>query len=63
MNAPNLLKFKDALKLVTTNLESLLGIDTVNSDIVATSGGHILDSQAKVIAVINQVDGLVEIFD
>ena len=52
---------KDAIALVTTNLEKLLGIKEPNTDLIATTGGTLLDFESKVVAVISPKRGLVDI--
>ncbi|KAH9898533.1 carbohydrate esterase family 9 protein [Cubamyces lactineus] len=53
----------DALALASVNVEKLLGIktDSLQSDLVATHGGDLLDS-SKVVGVISPRRGLVNIF-
>lgn len=52
---------KDAIALVTTNLEKLLGLKEPNTDLIATTGGTLLDFESKVVAVISPKRGLVDI--
>ncbi|KAI0690094.1 carbohydrate esterase family 9 protein [Cytidiella melzeri] len=52
---------KDALALVTSNLEKLLGIPSEDdADLVATVGGGLSDYSSKVVAVISSRRGLVD---
>lgn len=52
----------DALALGSVNLEALLGLETENTDLVATRGGDIADFEGKVIAVISPSQGKVDLF-
>ncbi|KAG6911111.1 hypothetical protein DXG01_003851 [Tephrocybe rancida] len=52
----------EALALGSVNLEILLGLDTGNSDLVATKGGDLLGFEGKVIAVISPNQGKVDLF-
>ncbi|KAG6881592.1 hypothetical protein C0993_000830, partial [Termitomyces sp. T159_Od127] len=47
----------DALALGSINLEVLLGLETENSDLVATKGGGIVDFEGKVVAIISTTQG------
>ncbi|KAJ7098290.1 carbohydrate esterase family 9 protein [Mycena epipterygia] len=49
----------EALSLVSSNLETLLGVDESNSDLVATSGGS--DFEGKVVAVISSRRAVVDL--
>ena len=51
----------EAIALASTNLEKLLGIHAPNDDLVATTGGDLLDFTSKVAAVISPRRGLVDI--
>ncbi|KIP04862.1 hypothetical protein PHLGIDRAFT_36717 [Phlebiopsis gigantea 11061_1 CR5-6] len=51
----------EAIALASTNLEKLLGIHATNDDLVATTGGDLLDFTSKVAAVISPRRGLVDI--
>ena len=52
-----------AISLVSTNVESLLGIerDEDETELVATSGGDLLEF-SKVVAVISPTRGVVDVF-
>ncbi|KAG6841872.1 hypothetical protein C0991_005602 [Blastosporella zonata] len=52
----------DALALGSVNLEILLGIDSGNSDLVATKGGDLFGFEGKVIAVVSPRQGKVDLF-
>lgn len=65
INAPDVIDTATArLDMASTSVEKLLGItrhpDTV--DLVATIGGNLLSFEGKVVAVISQVRGVVDIF-
>ncbi|KAJ7098293.1 carbohydrate esterase family 9 protein [Mycena epipterygia] len=49
----------ESLALVTTNLETLLGVKSSNSDLVATKGGS--DFEGKVVAIISPRQGSVDL--
>jgi len=50
----------EALALVSTNLEELLGVDSGSGDLVATLGGSILDAEARVAGIISSRKQVVE---
>ena len=54
----------DALAMVSTNIEKLLGVHVTpyDSDLVATSGGDLLSFEGKVIAVISPRRAKVDFF-
>ncbi|KAG6832612.1 hypothetical protein H0H92_014448 [Tricholoma furcatifolium] len=52
----------DILALGSTNLEKLLGLDTADSDLVATQGGDLLGYEGKVVGIISPAQGKVEFF-
>ncbi|KAI0085133.1 carbohydrate esterase family 9 protein [Irpex rosettiformis] len=53
---------KEAIALVSTNLEKLFGISPKdNADLVATTGGGLFDYSSKVVAIISPRRGLVDI--
>ncbi|KAJ3987627.1 composite domain of metallo-dependent hydrolase [Lentinula detonsa] len=54
----------EAIALASSNLEKLLGLNsgTVSSNLVATTGGTILDFESKVVAVASAKRGVVDIF-
>ncbi|KAJ3769241.1 hypothetical protein FB446DRAFT_227416 [Lentinula raphanica] len=54
----------EAISLASSNLEKLLGLSpgTVASNLVATSGGTILDMESKVVAVASAKRGVVDLF-
>ena len=53
-----------ALALVSTNLESLLGlnVDAEMMDLVAAEGGNVFDLSAKVVGVISPRREVVDLF-
>ncbi len=53
----------DALALASVNLEKLLGIKThsVQGNLIATSGGDLLEFSSKVVGVISPRRGVVDI--
>ncbi|KAF8663419.1 hypothetical protein AX16_000991 [Volvariella volvacea WC 439] len=55
---------QQALQMVTTDLEELLGIRDVDEerDMVAYEGGNLFDQHSKVAGVISQKTGIVELF-
>ncbi|PFH51276.1 hypothetical protein AMATHDRAFT_142867 [Amanita thiersii Skay4041] len=48
--------------LVSTNLESLLGVRGIDEDLVACDGGSIFDLSSKIVGVISQERSLVDLF-
>lgn len=54
---------KDALALVSTNLEKLLGVsqDKLVPDLVVTKGGDLFGYESKVVAVISGARGVVDL--
>ncbi|KAJ3740867.1 hypothetical protein DFH05DRAFT_1528666 [Lentinula detonsa] len=54
----------EAIALTSSNLEKLLGLTsgTVSSNLVATTGGTILDFESKVVAILSSKRGVVDIF-
>ena len=52
----------DAVSLVTTNLENLLGIRGIDEDLVAYDGGSVFDQASKVAGVISQERMVVDLF-
>ncbi|KIJ54270.1 hypothetical protein M422DRAFT_154278 [Sphaerobolus stellatus SS14] len=54
----------EALALVSTNVRKLLGgeVDSADEDIVAYMGGDVFDMQAKVVGVVSQKRGEVELW-
>ncbi|KAG5639405.1 hypothetical protein H0H81_002937 [Sphagnurus paluster] len=52
----------EALALASTNLEILLGLNTENSDLVATQGGDLISFEGKVISVVSPGRGVVDLF-
>ena len=55
MDSPTYVSRKQALALVTTNLEALLGVEVSgnDADMVAYRGGDVFDLSSKVAAVIS----------
>ncbi|KAJ4472838.1 carbohydrate esterase family 9 protein [Lentinula edodes] len=53
-----------AIALVSSNLEKLLGLaaGTVSSNLIATTGGTVLDFESKVVAVASAKRGVVDLF-
>ncbi|KAF8070512.1 carbohydrate esterase family 9 protein [Lyophyllum atratum] len=51
----------EALALASVNLEALLGLNTENSDLVATKGGDLLGFEGKVISIISPNRGVVDL--
>ncbi|KAG6891465.1 hypothetical protein C0992_006196 [Termitomyces sp. T32_za158] len=62
LEANGLLTKADALALGSINLEALLGLETENSDLVATRGGDIFEFEGKVVAIISTSQGKVDLF-
>ena len=63
INSGDYLSKSDALALSSTNMKKLLGIksgNVVESDLVATRGGDLLDLKSKVVAVISHRRGVVD---
>ncbi|KAI0029653.1 hypothetical protein K488DRAFT_88507 [Vararia minispora EC-137] len=58
------LSMEDALALVSTNVDALLGVivKPADADLVATSGGDLLSFEGKVVAVISPRRSLVDLF-
>lgn len=54
----------EAIALASSNLEKLLGLKsgTVTSDLVATTGGTVLDFESKVVGVVSAKRGVVDLF-
>ena len=52
----------DAITLVTTNLERLLGIRGIDEDFVVYEGGGMFDQTSKVVGVISQEQMTVHLF-
>ncbi|CDO74447.1 hypothetical protein BN946_scf184979.g2 [Trametes cinnabarina] len=61
---PGVLSKADAFALASSNVETLLGLETdpAEQDLVATVGGDLLDFEGKVVAVISPRQGVVDIF-
>ncbi|TRM67641.1 hypothetical protein BD626DRAFT_423922 [Schizophyllum amplum] len=58
------LEDKDAVKLVTTNLANMLGIQqSSNADVVAYRGGGLLELESKVVGVLSAERGFVDLFE
>lgn len=55
MDSPTYVSRKQALALVTTNLEALLGVEVSgnDADMVAYRGGDVFDLSSKVAAVVS----------
>lgn len=53
-----------AIALASSNLEILLGLasGTVSSNLIATTGGTVLDFESKVVAVASAKRGVVDLF-
>lgn len=62
MEADGEISKADAIALASSNLEKLLGLKSVSSDLVATSGGTLLDFESKVVAVVSGNRGVVDLF-
>ncbi|KAK0458000.1 carbohydrate esterase family 9 protein [Desarmillaria tabescens] len=52
----------DALALASVNLETLLGVDNEDYDMVATTFGTLLEFESKVVGVISSRRGVVDLF-
>ncbi|KAE9387106.1 hypothetical protein BT96DRAFT_1025981 [Gymnopus androsaceus JB14] len=54
----------EAIALASSNLEKLLGLKsgTVTSDLVATTGGTVLDFESKVVGIVSAKRGVVDLF-
>ena len=63
LESPNL-PTSEALALVSTNIEKLLGISSssAHADIVAYRGGSVFDFSSRPIAVISPSQGIVELW-
>ena len=44
----------EALATGSVNLEKLLGVDEINTDLVVTQGGNLLDPSSKIVAIISE---------
>ncbi|ESK86826.1 carbohydrate esterase family 9 protein [Moniliophthora roreri MCA 2997] len=55
----------DALSLASTNIDTLFGLsgEEVDSDLVAVKGGNLLQFEGKVVGVVSQRRGVVEVFE
>ncbi|KAK7470199.1 hypothetical protein VKT23_001637 [Stygiomarasmius scandens] len=66
LDSSGLISDAQALELVSTNLEKLLGVqeggEGENTDWVATRGGSLLDFEAKVVGVVSSRRGVVDLF-
>ncbi|KAI6157316.1 hypothetical protein BKA82DRAFT_4055541 [Pisolithus tinctorius] len=64
IDAPDVIDTATALNIASANVESLLGVgrDADTVDLVATTGGDLLSFEGKVVAVISQDRGVVDIF-
>lgn len=49
------------MALASVNLETLLGVKTDNTDLVATRGGSILSFEGKVVSIISPSRGVVDL--
>jgi len=63
LNSQGRLTYDQAALLVTRNLEYLLGVVDSKTDLVATRGGNIFDSKSKVVAILNNRQRAVDIFE
>ncbi|ESK86843.1 carbohydrate esterase family 9 protein [Moniliophthora roreri MCA 2997] len=55
----------DALSLASTNIDTLFGLtgEEVDSDLVAVKGGNLVQFEGKVVGVVSQRRGVVEVFE
>ncbi|OCH88880.1 composite domain of metallo-dependent hydrolase [Obba rivulosa] len=62
--SPNVISKETALALASVNVERLLGLETMpgEGDLVATTGGDLLDFEGKVVAVLSPRRGVVDLF-
>lgn len=51
----------EALALGSVNVETLLGVDLEDADLVATQSGSLLDFESKVVGIISSSRGLVDL--
>jgi hypothetical protein len=50
-----------ALAIGSANLEKMLGVEEVNSDLVATQAGSLLDASSRVVAIISSRKEIVDV--
>ncbi|KAG6332265.1 hypothetical protein ID866_6822 [Astraeus odoratus] len=64
LDAPDVVDTATALNIASTNVEALLGVprDPHTVDLVATTGGGLLSFEGKVVAIVSQLRGVVDIF-
>jgi hypothetical protein len=62
LEANGTISYEQALELVSTNVATLLGLDDYDPDLVATKGGRLLGFESRVVGVVSEQRGVVEIF-
>lgn len=62
MEMDETLSTADTLALASVNVASLLGLDVIEYDLVATKAGSLLEFESKVVGVISSRRGVTDIF-